>query len=118
MSNVVYTYLNTSDYDVIEVGDLIRVNDWKVSYKVNAVSKNFFCAIRSQFGDNWYTVIDKRKNCCGPSNLIFDRYCSKEEPNKLLEMFEKGYGNGGCDVSQRLGLEDIKLYVKRKEELE
>jgi hypothetical protein len=47
--------------DSIKVGDLIKVNDWKMPLRVKGVSENYFVMSRKAFGENCiYSVCEKK----------------------------------------------------------
>ena len=47
--------------DQIEVGDLVKVNDWKKPLRVKAVSENYFVMARKIFGKTNYSVCEKKR---------------------------------------------------------
>ena len=46
--------------DSVQVGDLVKCNDWKAPYRVKGVSENYFVMVRKQFGQNWYSICEKK----------------------------------------------------------
>lgn len=55
-----FTDITKELLDSIEVGDLIKVNDWKRPLRVKAVSENYFVMARKMF-DAWnYSVCEKK----------------------------------------------------------
>lgn len=109
-----YTTYNTIHrelLDSIEVNDLVKINDWKLSYRVRAVSENYFIMTRAVFGQTSYSVCEKkpwdgfRHNDmlggafhCGPDDYIFgslifetnEDYKNPEKLKAYLDEFEEG----------------------------
>jgi len=56
-----YENITRGILDGIKVGDLVKINDWKVPMKVKAKSKNYFVMTRKQFGETYYSVCEKIK---------------------------------------------------------
>lgn len=120
--------------DSIEVGDLIKINDWKIAFRVKAVSKNYFVMARNMFKHTQYSVCEKKpwggirynsmlggRYHCGTDNFVFGHpLClvsnnlykfENEEVNKeYLESFE----NGECELSARTSVAIFDLYIKKK----
>ena len=130
-------YIHYSDVtrevlDTIQVGDLIRVNDWIKPMRVKAVSENYFVMTKKQFGATYYSVCSKlpwkgvRYNAmrggmfhCGPDSWLFGAPVSlgydklyefeNDEANKAyLQSFEDGESR----ISERKGIAIYDLYVK------
>lgn len=47
------------ELDSIQIGDLIKCNDWKRPLRVVGVSENYFVMVQNHFGDYCYSVCDK-----------------------------------------------------------
>ena len=56
-----YTEITKELLDQIEVGDLIKVNDWDNPLQVKAVSENYFVMATKLFGDTEYSVCEKKQ---------------------------------------------------------
>lgn len=44
----------------MKVDDLVKVNDWKKPMRVKGVSENYAVMIEKQFGNTYYSVIEKK----------------------------------------------------------
>lgn len=55
-----YVEITKELLDGIEVGDLIKVNDWKKPLRVKAVSENYFVMATKAFGKAEYSVCEKK----------------------------------------------------------
>ena len=114
----------------IQIGDLIKVNDWGRPMRVRAVGNTHFIMTTSFFGKPYYSICEKfirggqhntvyRPKCgyyndefvCGPSNQIFSsyEYSNEEDINLALKALE----NEEMEVSTRYGLGIHKLQIKR-----
>ena len=56
-----YVEITKELLDQIEVGDLIRVNEWKKALRVKAVSENYFVMTAKAFGKTNYSVCEKKQ---------------------------------------------------------
>lgn len=112
--------------DTIKVGDMIKCNDWKESYRVKAVSENYFIATRPYFGDVMYTIchkanagfehehgdsygIEKDLPYIGPDNYIFGNYDYKDDCEDAIKELE----SGEMEVSERSGTALKSIQIKR-----
>lgn len=127
-----YDGVTREDLDTIQVGDLVKVNDWVKPMRVKAVSENYFVMTKKQFGDTYYSVCSKlpwrglRYNAmrggmfhCGPDNWIFGSPVGIDYEN--LYQFEneeanraylKSFEDGEAKISERRGIAIYDLYVK------
>ena len=125
-----YTDITKPLLDEIKVGDLIRVNDQKKPMRVNSVSENYFVMTQNNFGEIYYSVVEKKpwteggisRNKmaggmfhCGTDNVIggcatMPHYFENESiAYEYLERFECGY----FELSVRTSIPIHHLYVKR-----
>lgn len=113
--------------DSVQVSDLVKCNDWKVSIRVKGVSENYFVMARKAFGKTQYSICEKkpwpgiRHNemtggmfHIGPDNLIFGwfgGYDFDDEANvkDYLQALEKGE----IAISQRRGCPITRIVIKR-----
>lgn len=58
--NKTYDEITKELLDQIEVGDLVKVNDWKKPLRVKAVSENYFVMATKAFGETIYAVCEKK----------------------------------------------------------
>lgn len=129
-----YTNITREILDTIQVGDLIKINDWKRPMEVKAVSDNYFVMTQKCFNDTYYSVCSKivwngeRHNAmtggmfhCGTDDWIFGSPLSikyenlyefeDEETNALyLQEFE----NGKAQISKRNSIPIYDLYIQTK----
>ena len=79
-----YYEINKDILDKIEVGNLVKINDWKRPMKVVGVSENYFCMIQKVCGHICYSVCEKKQwggirynkmlgghFHCGTGNMVF-----------------------------------------------
>lgn len=107
--------------DTIKVGDMIKCNNWKESYKVKAVSENYFIATRPFFGDAMYTICHKANAgfnhngiipdlpYIGPDNYVFGNYDYKDDCDDAIKELE----SGEMEVSVRNGVALYQIQIKR-----
>ena len=119
--------------DSIQVGDLVKINNWTKPMRVKAVSENYFVMVSNLFGNPMYSVCSKlpwqgvRHNAmlggmfhCGTDNWIFGspltlryenlyRFENEEANQAYLQEFEVG----NVEISERSGVPIFDLYVKR-----
>lgn len=55
-----YTEITKELLDSVQVGDLVKCNDWKVPYRVYGVSENYFVMARRMFKNWCYSVCEKK----------------------------------------------------------
>jgi hypothetical protein len=91
----------------VRVGDLVKVNKWKKSMRVKAVSENYIIMSQKAFGTSLYSIIDKNNLECGPDN-----YYGKHNYNNIweCEIALTELENNDLQVSGRRNL-DIKNIV-------
>ena len=127
-----YTNVTREILDMIKVGDLVKVNNWKRPMRVRAVSTNYFVMTQNVCGDTCYSVCSKlpwngsmhnrmRGGMfhCSTDNMIFGSILVADYPDlykfeneaanqKYLQEFENGY----LELSERRGIAIYDLYVK------
>lgn len=132
MGYIKYNSVTKEILDTICVGDLIKINEWKMPLRVKAVSDNYFVMTRKQFGQTVYSVCSKlpwdgiRHNemrggmfHCSTDNWVFGSPISvdyeylydfedAEANDKYLQSFE----SGETELSERRGIPIYELYVK------
>ena len=119
--------------DSIEIGDLIKINDWGKPLRVKCVSKNYVALAIKLFNKNIYSIIEKKiriqgnhnemqkgKFHVGPDNMIFGDlnfdylFNNNESMKGYLERFE-------CNlllISERTGMAINCIEIKKnKKEL-
>lgn len=125
---VTYTELTKEVLDSLQVGDLVRVNDWKKPMKIKGVSENYAVMIEKQFGNTYYSVIEKKPRTDGQHNAMRQGYfhCGKDDwifgdpefnykfddvqaISRYLQTFEVGESH----LSERNAIPIMQLYVKR-----
>lgn len=116
--------------DTIQIGNLVRINNWKKPMRVVGVSENYFVMIKNMFGQIYYSVCSKkpwgtsdrmRHNAmrggmyhCSRDNMLFGygtfdyKFDNVEAINEYLDGFEKGE----VELSERAGVPIYTLYVK------
>lgn len=113
--------------DSVQVGDLVKCNDWTVPYRVKGVSENYFVMARKMFGQTSYSICEKKPwpgikyNAMtggmfhiGPDNMVFGwigGYDFDDEANtaEYLEALE----SGELAISERRGCPLTCIAVKR-----
>lgn len=127
-----YNNVTREILDTINVGDLIKINNWKQPMRVKAVSNNYFVMTKKIFGNTCYSVCSKlpwdgiRYNSmiggmfhCGTDNWVFGSPLCFEYENlyslenveanqKYLQQFE----NEKCELSVRTCIPIYDLYIK------
>lgn len=109
--------------DKIKKGYLVKLNNWKVPFRVMLSSENYFVMIRKQFGKTRYSVCDKKNLISGTDDRIFgylpkgeydyeniSLYENEEFLNEYLESFEKGE----TKISPRNRIKLTEVYYKKK----
>ncbi|MNT01509.1 hypothetical protein D3C71_1285010 [compost metagenome] len=113
--------------DTVNIGNLVRVNDWVKPMRVVGVSENYFVMIRNNFGQLRYSVCEKkpwggiRYNKmvggmfhCGTDNMIFGyigfdyKFDDQKQINRYLNAFE----TGEIELSVRGTIPILSLQVK------
>lgn len=124
-----YQNINKEILDSIQVGDLVKINDWKMPLRVVGVSANYFCMIRKVFGKVLYSVCEKKQwpgimhNAmrggmfhCGTDNMIFGylgfnyEFNDEEQIANYLQAFE----SGEIELSHRTSVAITHIACKRK----
>ena len=121
--------------DSIQVGDMVKCNDWDRPKRVMGVSENYFVMATSCFGKTLYSICEKkpwpgiRHNHMrggmfhiGPDNWIFGwggwdpdggyDFSDKEMTAKYLESLEMGL----TELSHRRSVPLTSIAIKRKEQ--
>lgn len=125
----VYENVSKDVLDSVQVGDLVKFNDWKIAHRVKGVSDNYFVTARNAFGQTLYSVCEKkpwpgiRYNAMvggmfhiGPDNMIFGwtggyDFDDADNTSKYLEAFE----SGKIELSMRRGCPVYSMAIKRHE---
>lgn len=107
--------------DTIKVGDMIKCNNWKESYRVKVVSENYFIATRPFFGNVLYTICHKDKAgfqhnsivedlpYIGPDDYVFGNFSYKDDYDDAIKELEAGE----MSVSERNGVALYSIQIKR-----
>ena len=126
-----YTHYKTIDKHIldteIQVGKLVKINDWKKPLRVVGVSENYFVMKQNMFGKVLYSVCEKkpwdgiRHNSmiggmfhCGTDNMVFGfidfdyKFDDEQEIKRYLNAFE----SGEIELSHRTAVPIYGLYVK------
>ena len=116
--------------DSVQVGDLIKCNDWTTPLRVKGVSENYFVMARKMFGGTNYSICEKKPwdgtqynafRCgmfhIGTDNSIFGwsgGYDFDDEANvkEYLEALE----SGDIELSLRSGCSLESVAIKKAEE--
>lgn len=121
--------------DSIQVGDMVKCNDWKDAYRVRGVSENYFVMARSFFGRTYYSICEKkpwdgiRYNRMvggmfhiGTDNWVFGwggwdpdggyDFSDEKATAKYLESLEMG----DTELSHRSSVPLTRIAIKRKEQ--
>lgn len=124
---VCYTNITKEILDFVEVGDLVKINDWKKPLRVKGVSPNYFVMATKQFGVVLYSVCEKKQwggtqhNAmrggafhCGRDSWIFgwgDGYNFDDVSltAEYLESFEKGES----ELSARSAVPILSIEIKK-----
>lgn len=124
--------INKSVLDSIEVGDLIKVNDWTKPMRVKFVAENGFAMTQKNFGNTYYSIFPKNTYekevnpeergmyRCGADNWIFgsdlcgdyEKLYEFENPEASAAYF-RAFGDGETDLSRRKSIAVFKLYIKK-----
>lgn len=125
-----YTEITKELLDSVQVGDLIKCNEWTSPLRVKGVSENYFVMARKMFGETNYSICEKkpwdgtRYNAfrggmfhISTDNLIFSwmgGYDFDDEANmkKYLEALE----NGDIGLSLRSGCPLERIAIKKVKE--
>jgi hypothetical protein len=63
MNNYVVPNEITKEFlDTINVGNLVKINDWKKPMRVKGVSENYLVMHQNLFGNDFYSVMEKIPN--------------------------------------------------------
>lgn len=133
MSYVRYSNVTREILDTVCVGDLIKINEWKVPLRVKAVSENYFVMTRKQFGHTVYSVCSKlpwggiRHNLmrggmfhCSTDSWVFGSPLSVDyehlydfENNDANDAYLQSFESGETELSERKGVPIYELYIKK-----
>lgn len=134
MGYVKYDSVTKEILDTICVGDLIKINEWKMPLRVKAVSENYFVMTRKQFGQTVYSVCSKlpwagirhNKMCggmfhCSTDNWVFGSPLSVDyehlydfEDTEANEKYLQSFESGETELSERRGVPIYELFIKRE----
>lgn len=122
-----YANITKEILDLVEVGNLVKVNDWKKPMRVVGVSENYFCMIQKNFGQIWYSVCEKkpwggiRYNAmrggmfhCGTDNMVFG-YANFDyafDDEKQIVDYLQAFEDRKIELSCRRAMPIYNLYVK------
>ena len=113
--------------DGVKVGNLVKINDWKMPLKVVGVSENYFAMARRCFGKVLYSVCEKKPwdgtmhNSmrggmfhCGTDNMIFGYLGFDYEFNdeKKINYYLQAFEDGKIELSHRTAIPIYDFYVK------
>lgn len=113
--------------DKIQVGNLVKVNDWKRPMRVVGVSENYFCMIQKVCGKICYSVCEKkpwdgiRYNAmrggmfhCGTDNMIFGYmdFDYQFDDEKQISGYLKAFETKEIELSARTSVPIYKLSIK------
>lgn len=124
--------INKSVLDSIEVGDLVKVNDWIKPMRVKFVAENGFAMTQKNFRDTYYSIFPKKTYeeevnpeergmyRCGADNWIcgsdlcndYEKLYEFENPEASAAYF-RAFGDGETDLSMRTSIAVFKLYIKK-----
>lgn len=124
--------INKSVLDSIEVGDLVKVNDWIKPMRVKFVAENGFAMTQKNFRDTYYSIFPKKTYeeevnpeergmyRCGADNWIcgsdlcndYEKLYEFENPEASAAYF-RAFGDGETDLSMRKSIAVFKLYIKK-----
>ncbi|AIF52035.1 hypothetical protein [Pelosinus sp. UFO1] len=126
---VSYTEVTKAILDSLQVGDLVKVSDWKKPMEIKGVSENYAVMVQKNFGDTYYSVIEKKPRTagqhnamrqgffhCGKDDYIFGatefkyRFDDVEAVTSYLAEFEKGETH----LSERTAITISQLQVKHR----
>lgn len=112
--------------DQIQVGDLVKINDWGKPLRVKGVSDNYFVMTQNIFGRYLYSVFSKIPfkgfQCngkyrgdyfCGPDSWLFGdidfdyKFDNQESIQKYLNKFENG--ESGISMRKSVAVESIQI---------
>lgn len=108
--------------DTVTKDDLIKLNDWKVPFKVMCVSENYFVMIRKQFGKSRYSVCDKINLIAGTDDRIFgymskteytDKNTPRYENEAFLTEYLESFELGETKISPRNRIKLKEVYCKK-----
>lgn len=115
--------------DSIQVGDLVKINDWKKPMRVKGVSENYLVMVQNMFGKTMYSVIEKtpcafrhnemtpRMFHCGTDHWVFGfsgmddySFTNHEQTKCYLQSFE----NGESKLSVRTSVPIRRIGIKKQ----
>ena len=128
MNKYQHYYEITKDIlDIINVGDLVRINDWKRPMRVVGVSENYFCMIQKVCGKICYSVCEKKQwggiryNAmrggmfhCGTDNMVFGygNFDYKFDDEDQIKGYLQAFEDGKVELSCRTSAPIYDLFVK------
>ena len=122
-----YYDITKETLDTINVGDFVKINDWKRAMRVVGVSQNYFCMIQKVCGNICYSVCEKKRWSgirynrmlgnffhCGTDNMVFGygnfdyKFDNKDQIKEYLQAFERGE----IELSARTSVPIFDLFIK------
>ena len=101
--------------DSIEIGDLIKINDWGKPLRVKCVSKNYVALAIKLFNKNIYSIIEKKMRIQGNHNEMQKGKFHVGPDNMIFGDLNFDYLFNNClldNIIRELGLNiDISCYV-------
>ena len=123
---IVYDQITKEVLDSVEVGDLVKCNDWKVPYRVKGVSENYFVMTRKQFGEQYYSICEKkpwtgiRHNAMtggmfhiGPDNMVFGWDSYDFDDKAVMDRYLQALENREIEISHRGGCPVVSISIKK-----
>lgn len=114
--------------DQIQIGDLIKINDWGKPLRVKGISDNYFVMTQNIFERHLYSVFSKipfKGLCyngitegdyfCGPDSWVFGdidfdyKFDNQESIQKYLNKFE----TGEAEISMRNSVAVYSIQIKK-----
>ena len=128
----IYDEVSKKVLDSVQVGDLVKFNDWAAAYRVKGVSENYFVAARKMFGQVGYTICEKKRwpgiryNAMrggmyhiGPDNLIFGWPEGYDFDNEeVMERYLRALETERIAISERRGCPVYRIEIKRVQSCE
>lgn len=119
--------------DSVQVGDLVKCNDWKKPLRVKGVSENYFVMARKAFGETLYSICEKnpwggtRYNAMcggmfhiGTDNMIFGWFGWNEgraydfDDSEAVGRYLQALESGEIEVSVRRAVPLYEIAIKKE----
>ena len=123
----VYADVTKEVLDSVQVGDLVKCNDWSIAFRVKGVSENYFVMARKDFGRTHYSVCEKkpwegiRHNAMvggmfhiGTDNLIFGWKSYDFDDKAVVDEYLQAFESGKIELSQRKSCPVYTISIKRQ----